>query len=130
MSINRATSRRTVVRTGAKLAYAAPLVAASLGTRSIGAGAVSGGGPTCPLTLSDPGPPALIEVTFRDTTSGLAELLVTKSENADTVIPPFTVGTTDAVVMSSTKIDQTKQANIEIRATDLHGNVSVCEFAF
>jgi hypothetical protein len=40
-------TRRTVVRTGAKLAYAAPLVAASIGTRSAGATAVSGGAVTC-----------------------------------------------------------------------------------
>jgi hypothetical protein len=83
--------------------------------------------PTCPLTLNDPGPPARIEVTFRDTGTGLAELLVTKSENADTVVPPFTVGTTDPVVVSATKIDQTQRARVEIRATDLAGNVAFCD---
>lgn len=83
--------------------------------------------PTCPITLNDPGPPARVEVTFRDTGTGLAELLVTKSENADTVVPPFTVGTTDPVVTTSTKIDQTKRARIEIRATDLAGNVAFCD---
>lgn len=82
--------------------------------------------PTCPTVLLS-GPPAQAVTTFQDTGSGLAELLVTKSENADTVVPPFTVGTTDPVVVTSTKIDQTKRARIEIRATDLAGNVAICD---
>ena len=83
--------------------------------------------PRCPITLNDPGPPARVEVTIQDTGSGLAEILVTKSENADTVVPPFTVGTTDPVVLSSTKIDQTKRARVEARVTDLAGNVALCD---
>lgn len=83
--------------------------------------------PTCPITLNDPGPPARIEVTIRDTGTGLAEILVTKSENADTVVPPFTVGTTDPVVLTATKIDQTKRARVEARVTDLAGNVALCD---
>ncbi len=83
--------------------------------------------PTCPITLNDPGPPARIEVTFRDTGTGIAEILVTKSENADTVVPPFTVGTTDPVVMTSTKIDQAKRSRVEARVTDLAGNVALCD---
>lgn len=81
---------------------------------------------TCPTQLVA-GPPAQAITTFRDTGSGLASLVVTRSENADTVVPPFTVGTTDPVVVTSTKIDQTRRARIEIRATDLAGNVSICD---
>ncbi|HVG10270.1 MAG TPA: hypothetical protein VNM67_21380, partial [Thermoanaerobaculia bacterium] len=66
----------------------------------------------CPITLNDPGPPARVEVTIKDTGSGIAEILITKSENADTVVPPFTVGTTDPIVLSSTKIDQTQRARV------------------
>ena len=83
-----------------------------------------------PVTLNDPGPPAWIEMTFQDTDCGLAELLVIRSENADTVVPPFTVGTTDPVVVSSTKIDQTRPATVEIRTTDVCGNVNTCESTF
>jgi hypothetical protein len=46
-SLSRSTSRRTIVRTGAKLAYAAPLVAASMRMQSAGANGVISGGPTC-----------------------------------------------------------------------------------
>src|SRR6185436_19469381 len=59
----------------------------------------------CPITLNQPGPPARVEVTFSDGGTGISELVVTKSENADSVVPPFTVGTNDPVVMGSTKID-------------------------
>lgn len=83
--------------------------------------------PRCPITLNDPGPPARVEVTIQDTGTGLAEILVTRSENADTVVPPFTVGTTDPVVLSATKIDQTQRARVEARVTDLAGNVAICD---
>jgi hypothetical protein len=83
--------------------------------------------PQCPITLNEPGPPARVEVTFRDAGTGIAEILVTRSENADTVVPPFTVGTVDPIVMSSTKIDQSKRARVEARVTDLAGNVAICD---
>jgi hypothetical protein len=87
---------------------------------------IDAAGPTCPTQLVV-GPPAQAITTFEDNGSGLASLVVTKSENADTVVPPFSVGTTDPVVVTSTKIDQTKRARIEIIATDLAGNSRVCD---
>jgi hypothetical protein len=82
--------------------------------------------PDCPTTVNS-GPPTQAITTFQDTGSGLASLLVTKSENADTVVPPFTVGETGQVVVTSTKIDQSQRARIEIRATDLAGNTAICD---
>jgi hypothetical protein len=86
--------------------------------------------PSCTQTLNDTGPPARIQVTVEDNGSGLASLVVTKSENADTVVPPFVVGTNDPVVVSSTKIDQTMTASVEFTATDLAGNSNPCTFTF
>jgi len=83
--------------------------------------------PRCPITLNDPGPPARIEVTIQDTGTGIAEILVTRSENADTVVPPFTVGTNDPIILSATKIDQSLRARVEARVTDLAGNVALCD---
>lgn len=83
--------------------------------------------PRCPITLNDPGPPARVEVTIQDTGTGIAEILVTRSENADTVVPPFTVGTTDPIVITATKIDQSVKARVETRVTDLAGNVAICD---
>lgn len=81
----------------------------------------------CPITLNEPGPPARVEVTIKDVGTGLSEIVVTKSENADTVVPPFTFGTNDPVVLNTTKIDQTQRARVEARVTDLAGNVRVCD---
>ena len=49
------TTRRTVVATGAKLAYAAPLVAASLKVSTLGAFAAVTGAVICTHSLEDPG---------------------------------------------------------------------------
>ncbi len=82
--------------------------------------------PTCP-TFVVSGPPAQAVTTFQDTGSGLVSLVVTLSENADTVVPPFIPGTTEPVTVTATKIDQTQRARIEIQATDGAGNVAICD---
>lgn len=82
--------------------------------------------PSCP-TFVVSGPPAQAVTTFQDTGSGLVSLVVTLSENADTVVPPFIPGTTEPITVTSTKIDQTQRARIEIRATDGAGNVAICD---
>ncbi len=84
------------------------------------------GAPTCPTTVVS-GPPAVATTTFQDTGSGLVSLVVTRSENADTVVPPFIPGTTEPVTVTSTKINQSLPARIEIVATDGAGNVAVCD---
>ena len=76
------------------------------------------------------GPPSQVTTTIQDLESGLASIVVTKSQNADTVVPPFMVGTTGLVVTTSTRIDQTQLASIEIRVTDLAGAVRICSFTF
>jgi hypothetical protein len=82
--------------------------------------------PRCPITAIA-GPPAQVQVAVQDTGSGLASVVVTKSENADTPVPPFTVGTTDPVNITATKIDQTRTARVELVATDLAGNSATCD---
>ena len=82
--------------------------------------------PVCRTTLVA-GPPAQAITTIRDTGSGVFSIVVTMSQNADTVVPPFIPGTTDPIVITSTKIDQTQRARIEVRVTDGAGNVSICD---
>jgi len=87
--------------------------------------------PTLPsCSYQETGPPAQVTTTVQDLESGLAEILVTESQNADTVVPPFNVGTADPVDVTSTRIDQTQVASIEIRVTDLAGNAVVCSVTF
>ena len=56
-----------------------------------------------------------IQVTAQDTESGIASIVVTKSTNADTVVPAFTPGTTDAIIVVATKIIQKKASQVELR---------------
>ena len=55
-----------------------------------GGGQVDTTMPTCILTATVAGPPKKIQITVQDSGSGIASIVVTKSQNADTVVPPFT----------------------------------------
>jgi hypothetical protein len=83
--------------------------------------------PTCALTAVISGPPKQIQVTIQDSDGGLKSIQVLKSDNANTVVPAFTVGTKSPVVVTSTKIDQTKPAVVSLKATDLAGNMVTCD---
>lgn len=84
--------------------------------------------PTCPRAVFA-GPPFRVEFTVQDADSGLAEILVTVSANADTVVPPFTVGSTNPVVVTSTKISQANPMRVEFRVTDTEGGIAFCGYA-
>ncbi len=83
-------------------------------------------GATCPARVIA-GPPTQLQVTVSDPQSGLQSIVVTQSDNADTPVPPFTVGTTDPVVVTATKINQSQGAHVTLQITDLAGNVTVCD---
>jgi hypothetical protein len=82
--------------------------------------------PMCMLTSKTAGPPAQIEIMIGDET-GLASIVVTTSTNADTPVPPFSVGTTAMVMVTATKIDQSKGASVALTVTDTAGNETKCD---
>ena len=84
----------------------------------------------CGDVLLVSGPPAQAQMTFQRPGGGIVSILVTRSENADTVVPPFIPGTTEPIDITSTKIDQTQQARVEIRVTVLNGDESLCRLSF
>lgn len=83
--------------------------------------------PTCKLTATIAGPPKQIQITVQDTGSGLGSVVVTKSTNAVTTVPPFTSGTNSAVVVTSTKTNQTLGSSVALKVTDVAGNVTLCD---
>lgn len=85
--------------------------------------------PTCLLTNTgtDATGKKFIEVTVRDTGSGLQSIIVLQSTNANTVVPAFLPGTTDPVIVKSTKIVQTSGSTVRLRVTDVAGNVTECD---
>jgi uncharacterized repeat protein (TIGR01451 family) len=69
-----------------------------------------------------------IEVTTSDTDSGIDTIEVTREENVTiTGHTGFTVGTTDPIVMTATKVDQNEGSVVEFQITDLVGNATVCD---
>jgi hypothetical protein len=86
-------------------------------------------GPSCLMTGTGTNSAGqkYIDITARDTGSGLAAVEVTKSANANTAVPAFTVGTTNPLVIRATKIDQSRGSQIALRVTDVAGNVTDCD---
>ena len=82
--------------------------------------------PTCELTATIPGPPKQIQITVQ-ASSGLQSVTVDDSTNAVTPPPAFTPGTTDPVVVTSTKIDQSSGAHVQLTVTDTNGGSTVCD---
>jgi hypothetical protein len=74
--------------------------------------------------------PFSIPLGIRDVESGLASVVVIRSDNADTVVPPFTPGTTDEVLVTPTVIDQTQHAYVSIVASDVAGNSTTFHGSF
>ncbi|MDQ6614149.1 MAG: hypothetical protein M3083_05240 [Actinomycetota bacterium] len=83
--------------------------------------------PSCQLTAIVNGPPKQIQVTVQDTSSGLASIVVTTDINATVVVPPFTPGTSSAVVVTATKIDQTQTSQLGLQVTNKAGGVTNCD---
>jgi hypothetical protein len=83
-------------------------------------------GMTCLLTSTVAGPPKQIQITAQ-ASGGLASIQVLDSTNAATVVPPFTVGTTGAVVVTSTKIVQSSGSHVALRLTDSSGATLACD---
>jgi hypothetical protein len=87
----------------------------------------------CKITFVG-GTPRRVEVTATDAGSGLARIEVTTAVN---IVVPVTmspadwaVGTTSPVVITATKVDQTKPAQVAYVVTDRSGNRSSCDPVF
>jgi phage gp45-like len=82
--------------------------------------------PTCQLVNVNPGPPVVLTAQAQDTLSGIASITPTITQNV-TTSEPFTIGTTDPVVMTATKIDPTQKARVEWQIQDRAGNLVSCD---
>lgn len=68
-----------------------------------------------------------ISVRVGDTGSGLAAVTVTKQKNANVVVPAFAPGSTADQIVTATKIKAGEGAAVELTATDVAGNTTVCD---
>ena len=69
---------------------------------------------TCPVARIVAGPPRQAVLTFQDTTPALLSLTVNQATNASVDIPSFSPDTSDPVVVTATKINQTQAATVVI----------------
>lgn len=80
--------------------------------------------PVCELVQASS---AGITVRVVDSGSGLASIDVTRAKNADVVVPAFTPGDTTDQMVTATKIKMGSGASVQMRATDVAGNATVCD---
>jgi hypothetical protein len=83
--------------------------------------------PLCVLSAIIPGPPTKIIVTTQDTGSGLASITPVITTNATVDIPPFMARDKDSIVVTATKIDQSKKAQVMLEVQDVAGNTTTCD---
>jgi hypothetical protein len=79
----------------------------------------------CALTAEIPGPPKQIQVVVQDTSSGIRSI-ATKTTNATVVVEQFTAGTTQAILITATKIEPAGGATLALTITDGAGKQTVC----
>jgi hypothetical protein len=83
--------------------------------------------PSCSVQAQD-GPPKQATFTVEDSGSGLSSVDVTTADNATTSVPTFTSGSTDALTVTATKVDETKHMDVELSVTDVAGNPASCSY--
>ncbi|HSG39299.1 MAG TPA: hypothetical protein VLE27_06650, partial [Thermoanaerobaculia bacterium] len=82
--------------------------------------------PVCRVQRFITGPPTRLEIFVQDGESGLDSIEVQESMNAAVDVPLFAQGTNAALIVVGTKIDQSTSSRIELKVTDLAGNVTLC----
>lgn len=83
--------------------------------------------PLCKLIATNTGPPKRILVAIEDAESGLQDVTVTTKTNADVDVGSFATGTTDTILVNGTKLVQALQSVVDLRVTDVAGNVTECD---
>jgi hypothetical protein len=86
--------------------------------------------PRCDLTGIITGPPKQLQVTVQDTGAGLQSIVVTTLTNATVVVPTFTPGSAQALVVVATKVDQSQGAYLGLEVTNTAGLVTDCDPPF
>jgi len=83
--------------------------------------------PQCSRAV-DMGPPFTVSFTIVDATEGLQSISVEEEVNADVEIPPFTVGTTEPVIVTAQKRDEFADFRVTLAVSDMDGNQRTCEY--
>jgi hypothetical protein len=83
--------------------------------------------PQCSVAV-DSGPPFTVSFSIVDATEGLQSISVEEEINADVDIPPFTVGTTESVIVTAQKMDEFADFRVTLAVSDMDGNQRTCGY--
>ncbi|MCP4625545.1 MAG: hypothetical protein GY850_18825 [bacterium] len=84
--------------------------------------------PECSVIGEDPGPPFTVSLSIQDATEGLESITLDSAVNADVNIPSFSVGTTDAVIVTASQKDEFADLAVSLTATDVNQNQNTCTY--
>jgi hypothetical protein len=87
---------------------------------------VSSSPPVCQVAAVLPGPPAQLQVAVH-ADRGLSKLAVASATNATVALPTFAPGAVDTLLVTATKLDQTRGASVTLLATDQSGTSTSCD---
>jgi hypothetical protein len=72
-------------------------------------------------------PPKQLKITVQDGESGIQSISVDAITNASTSWPSFAAGITTPIVVTATKLDQTKGAFLRLKITNTAGLITTCD---
>ncbi len=73
------------------------------------------------------GPPTQIGIEAQALESGLNDISVIEADNAWVTVPSFSNGTTEPIVITATKINQSLPSQVKLAVGDLAGNCTLCD---
>ena len=118
----------TVTQKNANIEFYAVIEATDMNNRTTICRYPGSDPPQCSVIDEDPGPPFTVSFSIVDPTEGLNSILVEEAVNADVDIPPFTVGTTEAVIVEAQKIDEFADFRVTLAVSDVDGNQNSCAY--
>jgi hypothetical protein len=83
--------------------------------------------PSCQLKQIIDGPPRQLDVAMQDTHSGLATVKILSAVNAKINVPMFAKGSTAAIIVTATKVDQSKSSTVSFQVTNSAGQSATCD---
>lgn len=82
--------------------------------------------PTCLLSPLKPGPPKSINVTITDKGGGLGSINFAVLDNVAAHVPEFRVGVNNPVIVTVTKLDESKTSRFALEVLDISANRREC----
>ena len=84
--------------------------------------------PQCSVLGVDAGPPFTVFFAVISPIEGLASISIEEAVNAEVIIPSFTVGTTQEIIVEVQKVDDFADFSVVLEVKDSIGNSTTCQY--